>query len=111
MQVVTIVLLFIRFIKIDPSDPKIIRLQQNFMREQKLSFIDHNWSICYLYANCCYPHDYDFFNKKKHQPIVEEEMMFCTVCKAEVNIFFKSYFTNLIYIQKTTYLMHFELSK
>jgi len=84
LQVITIVLLFIRFINIDPSDPKIIKLEHNFIREQKPSFIDHNWSICYLYANCCYPYDCNLFDKKEHPPIVEEEMMFCTVCKAEV---------------------------
>jgi palmitoyltransferase len=82
--VIIVVLLFIRFIHIDPSDPKIIKLQHNFIREQKPSFIDHDWSICYLYANCCYPYDCHLFDKKNNQPIVEEEMMFCTICKAEV---------------------------
>lgn len=79
MQVALDILLFVRFNKIDPSDPKIIKLHDNFVREEKNSFIDHNWSICCLYANCCYPHD-----DREGPPSVGEEMMFCTICKAEV---------------------------
>lgn len=76
--------MLLRFCSIDASDQGIIKLQDNFVREPRKC--EHFWRIWYLISICCYPHDESICAGMEHQPNVQDDIMFCTVCKAEVRL-------------------------